>query len=398
MEEHSRVYRAPPADGSASAADSQIHAPTSHFVAARAAESVWVYPLHRPPALRDLPVNGSSGIEPLGSERAAGHLAEGFSHPLERWLHRGFSGEVAQFPGVVAQVEQLFADIPFASNICPRSLSQRGQRPALLAISWRVGVERVERDHLGESLFRQGTIGGRPRADPFQKRASERPGNGAPVGIPARSTIVAGMSRKLTASPTTCFDRRPVGGTITSGTWTLRLVQGRSVQEDTRVFAEVLTMVGGNDQPRPLENSAADQFVYQQAQLLVKVGDAVFVSVTSVRDLLLRGTSLDHRDPVSEIRHLTLATWLRPEALNAGVRKLIGIMGIIKVQECEKRSRLLPASAQPLEELTIDHRGLFAIELERLPHKLRHGIQKSEIEPLIQETRDRVQAVDWHMN
>ena len=52
----------------------------------------------------------------------------------------------------------------------------------------------------------------------FQKRAKDSPGNGGPPPWPTRSTIVAAMSRRLTASLTVRVVGLPRGGMNRSGT------------------------------------------------------------------------------------------------------------------------------------------------------------------------------------
>ena len=122
-------------------------------------------------------------------------------------------------PPVFPPVEELLADLPFASNISPVAFGQGRQRPAPFAVSRRIRVERVEGNHLGKRPDQMDRIAlAAVDASPFQKRASDLPGKGESDAMPRRSTIVAGRSRKLTASVTTCFEGNGDGGMMTRGT------------------------------------------------------------------------------------------------------------------------------------------------------------------------------------
>ena len=143
------------------------------------------------------------------------------AHPLERRLHGRVAGEVVPLLGVLAQVEQLFADVPFSADISPVALGQGGQRPARLVEQLRgIPGRMTEVGPLRKAPARKP----RRSADAVAVTRSRTgpansPAKGEPALKPRASTIVAARSRRLTVSVTTRGDGPPAGGMITRGTW-----------------------------------------------------------------------------------------------------------------------------------------------------------------------------------
>ena len=95
---------------------------------------------------------------------------------------------------------------------------------------------------------------------------------------PVKSTIVAARSRRLTASLTARFGALPPGNDEQRNV-ELGFVETRAVNENAGVLAETFAVVRGDDQPGSLQNSAAVQLVDQLADLLIKIRDAIVISV-----------------------------------------------------------------------------------------------------------------------
>ena len=177
----------------------------------------------------------------------------------------------------------------------------------------------------------------RPRPEPGQ-RSRER---GNRPGSPARSTIVAARSRRLTVSATT-VGRAPRRRNDHQRNMELRLVETRSVPEHAGMLAEALAVVRGDDHPGPLENGTAIELVDQPAELLVEIRDAVVVGVAAEIDLVRGRPVLDQAAANPGSRSTRDRSRLDPESVDARRRKLIRIVGVKVIQEGEERPLRLP--------------------------------------------------------
>ena len=162
----------------------------------------------------------SSIIESLRQERPSGQAVQRCSHLLQNRLGGRLGGQVVHLFAILAQVKQFFVNVPFLADVRPLAVLQGPQRRTPFGNAPEIAMEGVVRGHLGET-GRSGL-----RLDLwqlqgwFQNRDSDSPGKGASRCKPASSTIVAAMSRRLTASLTVCFGSRPPGGIMIRGTRT----------------------------------------------------------------------------------------------------------------------------------------------------------------------------------
>ena len=141
----------------------------------------------------------------------------------------------------------------------------------------------------------------------------------------------------------------------------LRLVEARAVPEHAGMLAETFPVVRGDDQPGPVEDVTAVELVDQPAELLVEIRDAVVVGGANEGILAHGEPPLVDSTPVFDEIHLALGAWTRPEPVDAPLRKLVRIVGIIVIQEGEKWPLRLPPPGQPVEEFMADRRARFAI-------------------------------------
>src|SRR5262249_18663582 len=138
-------------------------------------------------------------------------------------------------------------------------------------------------------------------------------------------------------------------------------VETRPVPEHSRLFAKTLAVIRGDDHPGSLEEGTAIELVDQPAELLIEIGHAVVVGVASEIDLVLRRPVLAQGQPISEPGRLSVVPRLDPETMDALLRYLVGIVGVIVIQEREERPLGLTAFGEPVEKLPIDDRSLLPI-------------------------------------
>ena len=117
-------------------------------------------------------------------------------HPLERRPHGGIAGQVALFPGIIAQVEQLLADVPFAANVRPLTVVDGPQWPGLAGQAPGVAIERVTGNDLGQ----RGILGSglrrrrRPIFAPESRAANPRETESPPAGQASRQSSPQGRA------------------------------------------------------------------------------------------------------------------------------------------------------------------------------------------------------------
>ena len=191
----------------------------------------------------------------------------------------------------------------------PAGRAVAGERPLLGSLGF--GAASSDR------TIASGAGGAAPDAGPRIRAASDRPGNGAFAPGLTSSAMVAGMSRRLTKSSTTCPADPPEGREISKGTRISVLIQALAVVEEP-VFAEPLAVIGRDDHDGPVEHSATPQLVEQIADPLVEVGHAAIVTVPG-EGLRRTGQSrLVHVQPDIEQEHVVVVgRGSRPEPVVA---------------------------------------------------------------------------------
>ena len=130
---------------------------------------------------------------------------------------------------------------------------------------------------------------------------------------------------------------------------------------DAGVLAEALAMVGGDDQPGPLQDPRRPA-VDQLADLLVEIGHAIVVGVDGEGHFLGRDRRLVDPPPVLDQAAAVVVDRLGPEPMEPPRGQFIGIVGVVEVQEGEEWPLRLRPSRDPVQELAIDHRRPLAID------------------------------------
>ena len=126
----------------------------------------------------------------------------------------------------------------------------------------------------------------------------------------------------------------------------LGLVETLPVAEDAGMFAETLAMVRHDDQPGILEDSATAQLVNQLPELLIEIGDAIVIGIGGELHALGREGRLVELPPMLDQDALIIIARLDAEPMESPRRQLVGIMGIVVVQEREERPLRLQRDAR----------------------------------------------------
>ncbi len=174
----------------------------------------------------------------------------------------------------------------------------------------------------------------------------------------------------------------------------LRLVEARSVAEHAGMFAETLAVVRDDDEPGPVEDGTTLELVDQPSQLLIEVRDTIVVSVASQSDLLPAKAGSAASSNVSS-NGVDLMVVVGPDPRtdgcpspgadrdggrhsNSGRRKRAD--PVWRRDSQSRNSRL--TTAAPLRS-----------ELKSPPELIHRGLQEIEIQPVFQETLDRLEPV-----
>ena len=136
--------------------------------------------------------------------------------------------------------------------------------------------------------------------------------------------------------------------------------------EDAGMLAEALAVVGGDDHPGRLQDAPAAQLVDQSAELLVEVRDAIVVGVADERDVLRRRaracpaatSSGSGRDSAAVAR-------AGSEPVDAQLGELVGIVGVVEIQEGEERPLRLPAGDSQSRNSRLTAAAVLAIGVEQ---------------------------------
>ena len=122
------------------------------------------------------------------------------------------------------------------------------------------------------------------------------------------------------------------------------------------VLAEVLTMIGGDDDHGMIKHTAMRKLVHQRADLSVDVADTVIVCVAQEPRIIVRHVSLWSVFPIIEQSDLGWRLGASPEVSIPMLGRYIGRVGIKIIQECEKRTAAF-ISGKPVQKIAIDLGG-----------------------------------------